>query len=60
MKHGDGVKDIAFAVQDCDFLVQVNNRPTALYALHTNVFAHIMPLLLSFLCRKPESEVQLS
>uniref|UniRef100_A0A8C4QQ08 4-hydroxyphenylpyruvate dioxygenase n=1 Tax=Eptatretus burgeri TaxID=7764 RepID=A0A8C4QQ08_EPTBU len=23
MKHGDGVKDIAFAVEDCDFLVQM-------------------------------------
>lgn len=23
VKHGDGVKDIAFTVQDCDFLVQV-------------------------------------
>uniref|UniRef100_A0A8P4G1L5 4-hydroxyphenylpyruvate dioxygenase n=1 Tax=Dicentrarchus labrax TaxID=13489 RepID=A0A8P4G1L5_DICLA len=24
VKHGDGVKDIAFTVEDCDFLVQVN------------------------------------
>lgn len=23
VKHGDGVKDIAFTVEDCDFLVQV-------------------------------------
>lgn len=23
VKHGDGVKDVAFTVQDCDFLVQV-------------------------------------
>lgn len=23
MKHGDGVKDVAFTVEDCDFLVQV-------------------------------------
>lgn len=23
MKHGDGVKDIAFQVEDCDFLVKV-------------------------------------
>lgn len=24
VKHGDGVKDIAFTVEDCDFLVQVS------------------------------------
>lgn len=24
MKHGDGVKDVAFEVEDCDFIVQVN------------------------------------
>lgn len=24
MKHGDGVKDIAFQVEDCDFLVKVD------------------------------------
>ena len=23
MKHGDGVKDIAFQVEDCDFLFEV-------------------------------------
>lgn len=23
VKHGDGVKDIAFTVENCDFLVQV-------------------------------------
>lgn len=23
VKHGDGVKDVAFTVEDCDFLVQV-------------------------------------
>lgn len=23
VKHGDGVKDVAFTVQDCDFLVEV-------------------------------------
>lgn len=23
VKHGDGVKDIAFEVQDCDYIVQV-------------------------------------
>lgn len=26
VKHGDGVKDIAFTVQDCDFIVQVNTN----------------------------------
>lgn len=24
MKHGDGVKDVAFTVENCDFLVEVN------------------------------------
>lgn len=24
VKHGDGVKDIAFEVEDCDYLVQVS------------------------------------
>ena len=24
VKHGDGVKDIAFTVEDCDFLVKVS------------------------------------
>ena len=23
IKHGDGVKDVAFTVEDCDYLVQV-------------------------------------
>lgn len=26
MKHGDGAKDIAFQVEDCDFLVKVTSR----------------------------------
>lgn len=26
MKHGDGVKDIAFQVEDCDFLVKVTHE----------------------------------
>lgn len=26
VKHGDGVKDIAFTVEDCDFLVQVRQQ----------------------------------
>lgn len=26
VKHGDGVKDIAFEVQDCDYIVQVRPR----------------------------------
>uniref|UniRef100_A0A672SNR4 4-hydroxyphenylpyruvate dioxygenase n=1 Tax=Sinocyclocheilus grahami TaxID=75366 RepID=A0A672SNR4_SINGR len=26
MKHGDGVKDVAFQVEDCDFLVKVNQQ----------------------------------
>lgn len=25
MKHGDGVKDIAFQVEDCDFIVKVTH-----------------------------------
>lgn len=25
VKHGDGVKDIAFEVEDCDFIVQVGS-----------------------------------
>lgn len=41
VRHGDGVKDIAFTVQDCDFLVQVLHLQThslqCLYAL-----AHII------------------
>lgn len=28
MKHGDGVKDIAFEVEDCDFIVQVGSPST--------------------------------
>lgn len=24
VKHGDGVKDVAFTVENCDFLVEVN------------------------------------
>lgn len=27
MKHGDGVKDIAFEVEDCDYIVQVRLGP---------------------------------
>lgn len=26
IKHGDGVKDIAFQVEDCDFLVKVTGK----------------------------------
>lgn len=26
VKHGDGVKDIAFEVEDCDYIVQVRRR----------------------------------
>lgn len=25
IKHGDGVKDVAFTVEDCDYLVQVGH-----------------------------------
>lgn len=25
VKHGDGVKDVAFEVEDCDFIVQVGS-----------------------------------
>lgn len=32
MKHGDGVKDIAFQVEDCDFLVKV-----VFHAIHTEI-----------------------
>lgn len=28
VKHGDGVKDIAFEVEDCDFIVQVGSPST--------------------------------
>lgn len=28
VKHGDGVKDIAFEVEDCDHIVQVRNIRT--------------------------------
>ncbi len=25
MKHGDGARDVAFQVEDCDFLIKVNH-----------------------------------
>lgn len=28
VKHGDGVKDVAFEVEDCDFIVQVGSPST--------------------------------
>lgn len=28
VKHGDGVKDIAFEVEDCDFIMQVGSPST--------------------------------
>lgn len=36
VKHGDGVKDIAFTVKDCDFLVQVNTADFNLEELFYN------------------------
>lgn len=38
VKHGDGVKDIAFTVQDCDFLVQVCSLCSLVFVLHATVF----------------------
>lgn len=55
VKHGDGVKDIAFTVQDCDFLVQVMLQAF----IQINISTYIMHLPYTLLHRKPESEVQL-
>lgn len=30
VKHGDGVKDVAFEVEDCDFIVQVGSPSNSL------------------------------
>lgn len=42
VKHGDGVKDIAFTVQDCDFLVQVSTT-----AVNAEVFSQIHRFMFS-------------
>lgn len=34
MKHGDGVKDITFQVEDCDFLVKVTVMYTSAIVHH--------------------------
>lgn len=44
VKHGDGVKDIAFTVENCDFLVQVMPHVSfrSSFPCFKNVFAFIM------------------
>lgn len=57
VKHGDGVKDIAFTVQDCDFLVQVST--TAVNAevfSQIHVLTHTLASRFVLLHRKPGSE----
>uniref|UniRef100_A0A671TPK7 4-hydroxyphenylpyruvate dioxygenase n=1 Tax=Sparus aurata TaxID=8175 RepID=A0A671TPK7_SPAAU len=56
MKHGDGVKDIAFQVEDCDFLIKVIK---AIYQItcsflwsHKRLYT-TLPTSLSFLCSPP-------
>lgn len=73
VKHGDGVKDVAFTVQDCDFLVQVkpqvlisrcilsyvsNTQLLVINALKINIFTYTMHSPYILLHRKPASEVQ--
>lgn len=41
VKHGDGVKDVAFTVEDCDLLVQV-----ILQVLFQRVHSHLLSLIL--------------
>lgn len=37
VKHGDGVKDIAFTVENCDSLVQVTMSNTIFFHMNQNV-----------------------
>lgn len=54
VKHGDGVKDVAFTVQDCDFLVQVTLQIFIL--LHCPICYNVMYSLTKYHCTQKAKE----
>lgn len=42
MKHGDGVRDIAFQVEDCDFLIKVTMMHTSVIKCSVDVLMDVI------------------